>query len=350
MLIGLGIRDIVLIDGLDLSFGPGLTVLTGETGTGKSIILDCLGLAAGARGEAALLRRGAVQGAATAIFAPAPGHPAWAYLDDKGLSPAPDEDLVLRRTLAADGRTRAFVNDQQAGVGVLRDLGALLIEIHGQHDAVGLLDSRTHRALLDGFSGRGQDLSSCQEAWNRWRVARERADSLEAGRARATLEAEDLGLRLAELDRLAPREGEEDALARERAVLGAAEQALAEISIARDHLGGTSVASHLAHALRAVERARERILQAGGGPEAAAVKRLAAAAETVDRALIEATEAASALDAAAEAFEVEPDRLEKAEERLFALRAFARKLNVPVNDLPRERAALAARLLAMEDA
>ncbi len=350
MLIGLGIRDIVLIDSLDLSFGPGLTVLTGETGTGKSIILDSLGLAAGARGEAGLLRRGAAQGAATAIFAPAPDHPVWAYLEDKGLSYARDEDLVLRRTLTADGRTRAFVNDQATGVGVLRDLGALLIEIHGQHDAVGLLDSRTHRHLLDAFGGRERELALCHEAWSLWRAARERADSLQAGQARAASETEELCLRLAELDRLAPREGEEEALAEERAVLGAAGQALADISAARNHLGEANVASHLAHALRALERARERILQAGGGPATVAVTRLAAAAGALDRALIEATEVASALDAAAEAFDVEPDRLEKAEERLFALRAVARRFGVPVNDLPRARAGMAARLLAMEDA
>ncbi|MDZ4054222.1 MAG: AAA family ATPase, partial [Phenylobacterium sp.] len=141
MLIGLWIRDVVLIEALDLPIGPGLTALTGETGAGKSIILDALGLATGARAEAALVRQGASLAQATALFAPAPDHPAWALLDEKGLAYDPSEDLVLRRTVNADGRSRAFVNDQATSVGVLRELGALLMEVHGQHETVGLLDT-----------------------------------------------------------------------------------------------------------------------------------------------------------------------------------------------------------------
>ena len=141
MLIGLAIRDIVLIETLDLAIGPGLTALTGETGAGKSILLDALGLAVGARGEAGLVRRGAAQGQATALFALPDDHAVWAYLDDKGLSYDRHEDLVLRRSVNADGRSRAFVNDQATSVGVLRDLGALLVEVHGQHETVGLLDA-----------------------------------------------------------------------------------------------------------------------------------------------------------------------------------------------------------------
>src|SRR3954470_11306091 len=163
MLIGLGIRDVVLIEALDLSIGPGLTVLTGETGAGKSIILDALGLAVGARAEAGLVRRGAAQAAASAVFAPSPTHPVWDLLDDKGLSYARDEDLVLRRTLAADGRSRAFVNDQATSVATLRDLGALLLEVHGQHQTVGLLDAATHRPLLDGFGRLNSELAAVAE-------------------------------------------------------------------------------------------------------------------------------------------------------------------------------------------
>jgi DNA repair protein RecN (Recombination protein N) len=148
MLIGLAIRDVVLIESLDLSPGAGLTALTGETGAGKSIILDALGLATGARAEVGLVRRGAAQAGVTAIFAPSPDAAVWAYLDEKGLTYARDEDLVLRRTVSADGRSRAFVNDQAVGVGVLRDLGALLVEVHGQHETVGLLDPRPHVGLL----------------------------------------------------------------------------------------------------------------------------------------------------------------------------------------------------------
>ena len=151
MLIGLGVRDVVLIERLDLAFGPGLTALTGETGAGKSIILDALGLATGRRADAGLVRAGADQASATAIFAPGVGHAAWAVLEERGLDYTPDEDLVLRRTLAADGRSRAFVNDQPATVALLRELGALLLEVHGQHETVGLLDGATHRPLLDAF-------------------------------------------------------------------------------------------------------------------------------------------------------------------------------------------------------
>src|ERR1700742_2366883 len=171
MLIGLAIRDVVLIESLDLAIGPGLTALTGETGAGKSIILDALGLATGARADAGLVRRGAAQAQATAIFALAADHPAWAYLEDKGLGGAPDEDLVLRRQVSADGRSRAFVNDQATSVGVLRDLGGMLLEVHGQHETVGLLDPRTHRPLLDAFGECGPALKAVGGAWTALREA-----------------------------------------------------------------------------------------------------------------------------------------------------------------------------------
>src|SRR5436190_21198213 len=234
MLIGLWIRDVVLIEALDLSIGPGLTVLTGETGAGKSIILDALGLAVGARADAGLVRRGAAQAAASAVFAPATDHPVWDLLEEKGLCYARDEDLVLRRTLTADGRSRAFVNDQATGVGVLKEVGEALLEVHGQHETVGLLDARTHRPPLDAFGGPEDRLAALGELWRGWRAARERVETLRADVARAAAETEELTLRLAELDRLDPREGEETQLAEERAILGAAEKALADISSARE--------------------------------------------------------------------------------------------------------------------
>jgi len=347
MLIGLGIRDVVLIEALDLSIGPGLTALTGETGAGKSIILDALGLAVGARADAGLVRRGTSQAVATAIFALAPDHAVWAYLDEKGLSYARDEDLVLRRALGADGRSRAFVNDQATSVGVLKDLGGLLLEVHGQHETVGLLDPRTHRPLLDAF---GQlDTGSVASAWSAWRAARERAETLRDAAGRSAAEIEEITLRLSELDRLAPREGEEAALAEERALLGAAEKALADIATARDALGGERTTSALAQAFRALQRAKDRAVQAGVGEDGAALMKLTAACEAVDRALVEAQEASAAIDAAADSFDVQPDRLEKAEERLFALRAMARKLGVQVDALPAARADFAARLQAVEN-
>src|ERR1700749_3435883 len=172
MLIGLWIRDVVLIEALDLSIGPGLTALTGETGAGKSIILDALGLAVGARADAGLVRMGAAQAMASAVFAPSPDHPVWDLLEDKGLAYARDEDLVLRRTLAADGRSRAFVNDQATGVGVLKEIGERLLEVHGQHETVGLLDARSHRPLLDDFGGLAARTAEVGRLWKAWRETR----------------------------------------------------------------------------------------------------------------------------------------------------------------------------------
>jgi DNA repair protein RecN (Recombination protein N) len=347
MLIGLGIRDVVLIEALDLAFGPGLTALTGETGAGKSIILDALGLAVGVRADAGLVRRGSSQASATAAFAPSPDHAVWAYLDEKGLPYARDEDLVLRRTLGADGRSRAFVNDQATSVGVLKDLGGLLLEVHGQHETVGLLDARTHRPMLDAFGGLAG--GPVAQTWSAWRAARERAQAVRDAAGRDAAEIEEITLRLAELERLNPQAGEELALAEERALLGSAEKALAEVSAAREAMGGDTLSNRLTKAFRALERAREKAVNAGVPLDAPATRLLEAAAESVDRALTEAQEALAAIDAAANAFDFQPDQLEKAEERLFALRAMARKLGSLVDDLPQRRAEFAFRLRAVEN-
>jgi DNA repair protein RecN (Recombination protein N) len=350
MLIGLAIRDVVLIESLDLSFGAGLTALTGETGAGKSIVLDALGLAAGARADASLVRRGSSLAVATAIFAPARDDSVWAYLEEKGLDFARDEDLVLRRTVGVDGRSRAYVNDQPTGVGVLRDLGALLMEVHGQHQTVGLLDPRTHQPLLDRFGGCEAALQACGAAWSAWRAAREDSRVLRAEHDRLAAEFEDLTARLAELDRLSPGEGEARRLADERALLGGAEKTLGDIGQARDHFDADALVSRLGQAFRAVDRARQRALSAGADEAGPVVRLMTLATEAVDRVLIEAAEAAAALDAAAAAFEFEPERLEQVEERLFALRAVGRKLGVEADDLPLARADIARRLLAMETA
>jgi DNA repair protein RecN (Recombination protein N) len=350
MLIGLGIRDVVLIETLDLSIGPGLTALTGETGAGKSIILDSLGLATGARADAGLVRRGRPQAVATAVFAAPPVHAVWAYLDDKGVAFERDEDLVLRRQLSADGRSRAFVNDQAVSVAVLREIGEMLIEVHGQHETVGLLDSRTHRPLLDLYGRCGSLAGATATAWTGWRQARDAAETLRRDAAQALAEREELGLRLAELDRLDPKAGEEAVLAEERALLGAAEKTLSDIAAAKESFGADGLGGKLAQAFRALERARERAVSAGAASDSAAVKLIVAAAESVDRALVEAEEAAAAIDAAAEAFDFEPDKLEKTEERLFALRGAARKLHVPVEQLPAERERIARALQGVEDA
>jgi DNA repair protein RecN (Recombination protein N) len=349
MLIGLAIRDVVLVDSLDLAVGPGLTVLTGETGAGKSIILDALGLALGARGEAGLVRRGADRAVATAVFALPTTHAAWVLLEDKGLDFDRGEDLVLRRQVGLDGRSRAFVNDQAVGVGVLKELGQMLVEVHGQHETVGLLDARAHRGLLDVFAQADADLAACRAAWKTLREARNEADALRERSARAKADADHLTDRLAELDRLNPVVGEETELAGLRALLGAAEKALSEIASAREALGGDGLSQRLAQAYRALERARERALFAGAGEDNPVTQRLKAAADAVDRTLTEGQEALAAVDAAAEAFDFEPGRLDKAEERLFALRAAARKFGLAVDDLPAERLRAAEALRLIED-
>jgi DNA repair protein RecN (Recombination protein N) len=350
MLIGLTIRDVVLIEALDLAMGEGMTALTGETGAGKSIVLDALGLATGARAEAGLVRRGATQASAAAVFAPGPDHPVWVYLEEKGLPADPSEDLVLRRQLSADGRSRAFVNDQAAGVAVLREIGAMLLEVHGQHETVGLLDPKTHRALLDSFGDCGKALDATAAAWSGLRIARAQVEALADRAARSAAETEDLTARLAELDRLDPREGEEAALAEERALLSAGEKTIADVAAARDALGGDTQTQRLSQALRAMEKARERAIQAGASPDTGAVRRLAEAAAAIERALVETHEAVSAVDAAFDAFDFEPDRLEKAEERLFALRGVARKLGATADELPGLRVKFAQALRGVETA
>ena len=365
MLIGLDVRNVVLIEALDLPVGAGLTALTGETGAGKSIVLDALGLATGARAEVGLVRRGAAQASASAAFSLPAGHPAFALLDARGLEADPSEDLVLRRQVSADGRSRAFVNDQATGVGVLRELGALLIEVHGQHDAVGLLDARTHRALLDGYGDCAVAAPVCRNAWRVWRDALALAQAMHARAAKDAAEAQELTARLAELDRLEPHEGEEDGLAARRTLLGASEKVMADIAAAKDALATGQVVARLSQAARSLERARERVgasLPTGrdagdaasadgdGTAASAPLARLTQAAAAIERALIEADEAQAAVDAAAETFLFDPAELERTEERLFALRAAARRLGVGADALPAARLRFAQALLELETA
>ena len=349
MLTGLSIRDLVLVEALDLEFGPGLTVLTGETGAGKSIILDALGLATGGRADGGLVRAGANAASATAIFAAPGDHPLWETLNEAGIEADPGEDLILRRQQGADGRSRAFVNDQAVSVAVLRSLGEQLIEVHGQHETVGLLDPRTHQDLLDDWAGLAGRVMVVREAWETRAAAAAELARLKLAAARAAEDAELLAEQLAELDQLDPREGEETALAEERALLGAAEKALADLDAAREALGADTLSQKLASAFRAVERARQRAAQAGATEGNPLIQRLGQAEEAIDRTLSEAQEAIEALDAAAQAFDFEPGRLEKAEERLFALRGLARKLGVAVENLPAERARIAGQLNLIED-
>ena len=349
MLTALSIRDIVLVDSLDLEVEGGLTVLTGETGAGKSIILDALGLALGARGDAGLVRAGARQGSATAVFSAPADETLLQSLADKGIEVAAGEDLILRRVVSADGRSRAFINDQPAGVTALREIGAKLVEVHGQHETVGLLDWRTHRGLLDAYGGLSPQLLAVARAAATLKAAEARLAELKAQAADAASRAEEIALNLAELDALDPRENEETELAGERAILGAAEKALSDLADARIQLGGDKLSQKLGSALRAVEHARQRAGQAGAEGDHPVIVRLSAAVEAIDRTMVEAAEAIAAVDAAADAFDFEPGRLDKAEERLFALRAAARKLHTTVDGLPALRIRLREQLRLIED-
>ena len=349
MLTSLSIRDVVLVDVLDLEVDEGLTVLTGETGAGKSIILDALGLALGGRGEAGLVRSGAKQAVATAVFTAPDDADLIALIKEKGFDVTPGEDLILRRVLSADGRSRAWVNDQPAGVAALREIGARLVEVHGQHETVGLLDWKTHRGLLDAYGGLAPQLGGVAAASERLKAAEAKLEGLRAAAADAAARAEEITLILADLDDLDPREDEETELAGERAVLGAAEKAVADLADARINLGGDKLSQKLSAALRAVEHARQRATQAGVEADHPVLVRLTSAAEAIDRTMVEAAEAIAEVDAAANAFDFEPGRLDKAEERLFALRAAARKLNTTVHALPALRISLREQLRLIED-
>lgn len=349
MLTTLSIRDVVLVDALDLDVQDGLTVLTGETGAGKSIILDALGLALGARGDAGLVRHGAKQAIATAVFSVPDDQVLLELLEEKGFEAKAGEELILRRILSSDGRSKAYINDQPAGVTALREIGSLLVEVHGQHETVGLLDWKTHRASLDSYGGLQPQLSAVAEAARKLKDAEARLADLMAEAKDAAARAEEISNNLADLDALDPKENEETELAGDRAVLGAAEKALADLADARTQLGGDKLSQRLSAALRAVEHARTRAGQAGIEGEHPVIKSLSDAVDAIDRTMVEAMEAIAAVDAAADAFDFEPGQLDKTEERLFALRATARKLNTTVDALPSLRIKLREQLRLIEN-
>src|SRR3984893_11450291 len=337
MLLGLNIRDIVLIDRLDLALRPGLCVLTGETGAGKSILLDALGLALGKRAEAGLVRAGAQQAAVSAEFSVGRNHPAHAILREAGLD-GEGEAIVLRRLLGADGRSRAFVNDEAARVGLLRELGDSLVEIQGQFEQRGLLDPANHRMILDAFTELAVGPNALAQAWHEWREARLREE--EAGRLLAAGREEEDLLRhhLAELDSLTPEPGEEDLLAARRTLLQGAERLAETLTEAIGELDGKAGAqAALARAARRLERARER-----------AQGFLDSALAATERAAAETAEALATLEATARQLELDPRELEKVEERLFALRALARQHQVAIAYRPVLRLQMAARLAGIE--
>ena len=321
MLSRLSIRDIVLIDRLDIEFAGGLAVLTGETGAGKSILLDSFALALGGRGDQGLVRQGAEQGQVTAVFELARNHPANALLSEHGI-PAEDE-LILRRVQFGDGRTRAYINDEPVSVQVLKALGQSLVEIHGQHDDRALVDAATHRRLLDAFGGLEADAARVETLW---RARREASDAAEAHRAeveRAKREGDWLRHAVEELNKLAPEEGEETALADRRTMMMQSEKVAGDLREAHDAVGGSSSpVPALAAAIRRLER------RSGQAPTL-----IEPAVKSLDAALNALEETRAHLEAALRAADYDPAELERIEERLFALRAAGRKYNVAVDDL-----------------
>jgi DNA repair protein RecN (Recombination protein N) len=327
MLTRLSIRDIVLIDRLDIDLAEGLAVLTGETGAGKSILLDAFALALGARGDAALVRQGAEQGQVTASFEVSPGHPARALLAINDIGS--EDELILRRVQFADGRTRAFVNDQPVSVQVLKSLGASLVEIHGQHDERALVDSGTHRTLLDAFGSLEEDADTVARAWTDLKAAREAVEAHRARVEKARREAEWLRHAVEDLARLKPEPGEEAALADRRATMMQAEKVAEDLRDAHEAVAGNhSAMPVLATALRRLER---RASQAPALVEPVA--------RALDSALAALNDVRAQLEAALAQADYDPRDLERIEERLFALRGAGRKYDVAVDEL----SALAAR-------
>jgi DNA repair protein RecN (Recombination protein N) len=339
MLTSLAIRDVVLIERLDLSFGQGLTVLTGETGAGKSILLDSLGLALGQRAESGLVRSGQAQASVAAAFSVTEAHPARAMLTEQGIEA--EDEIVLRRVVTADGRSRAFINDQPVGLQLMRRVGATLVEVQGQHDQVGLADPASHAGLLDAAGALEKLRGAIGEAYRAWREAERALATAREEIAAAQRDEEFLRHAVAELEEIAPVEGEEDELAAERQRLQQGErrgEAIAEAIAAlspRDRRKDNP-----ASALRNASRALERL--------PAPNKEAEPALEALGRALDALAEAETALERLAHEASADPRRLEQVEERLFALRAAARKHLVAVVELPGLLASLKARLAALD--
>jgi DNA repair protein RecN (Recombination protein N) len=330
MLARLSIRDIVLIERLDIEFTRGLAALTGETGAGKSILLDAFALALGGRGDAGLVRHGADQGQVTAVFDVPSGHPAEAILADNGLEDT--GEMILRRVQFADGRTRAFINDQSISVQTLKALGSALVEIHGQHDERALVDASTHRRLLDAFSGLEKEVAALEKLWEARREANKALDDHRAGMERAAREADYLRHASDELKQLAPKDGEETNLAGRRTTMMQGEKIAADLREAQEAVSGDhSPVASLAAAVRRLER------RAANSPAL-----VDPAVKAIDTAINALEEADQHLSAALAAADFDPAELERIEERLFALRAASRKYSTPVDGL----AALAAKYAA----
>jgi len=323
MLARLSIRDIVLIERLDIDFAKGLAVLTGETGAGKSILLDAFALALGGRGDASLVRHGVEQGQVTAVFDLPKKHPAFAILRENGLDDSNSGEMILRRVQLADGRTRGFLNDQPVSIQTLKAIGATLVEIHGQHDERALVDAATHRRLLDAFAGLDDSVGTVEALWEARRTARDALEGHRAGMERAARDADYLRHASEELMKLAPEAGEETQLASRRTLMMQGEKISEDL---RDALGAVAGPQSPVTSLAAAVRRLERRV-------ASAPKLVEDAVKAMDAALNSLAEAEQNLNAAIHAADYDPAELERIEERLFALRAASRKYSTPVDDL-----------------
>lgn len=336
MLESLAIRDIVLIERLEIVFDRGLNVLTGETGAGKSILLDALGFALGFRDAKGLVREGAAEGQVSATLAPGSDHPVSAILDAAGL-PWEDDGLFLRRIASADGPSRAFVNDQRVSGQTLRTIGEALVEVHGQHDDRGLLSPRGHRALLDQFAGAEAELTATRDAWRAAREAREALEKAETRIADAARDRDYLEHAAKELRTLDPQPGEDEALDARRRLMQGAERVREDIVRAAALLGPEGADGAAADALRRLDDAA---LSMDG--------RLDAPIEALSRAIDALAEAASGVESALDELRFDPSDLEETEERLFAIRALARKHQCGPDDLPALAQEFEAKLAAIE--
>ncbi len=316
MLRGLSIRDMLLIDRLELEFQPGLNVLTGETGAGKSILLDSLGFVLGWRGRADLVREGADQGEVVADFDLAPDHPVHDILADAGLQDA-DGGLILRRTNGRDGRKQAFVNDRRCSGETLRRISETLVELHGQHDDRGLLNPRGHRALLDAYGGLGDKLSKTGKAWRGLRDARAALASRQAHLDEISKDHDYLTHAVAELDELSAQSGEDSKLDAARRLMQSAERIRKDIQSAAQALGLDGAEGMLGDAARWLGTVEE---QAAG--------HLTAPLAALARAVEELAIAQQGVETCLQALDFNPHELEATEERLFAIRGMARKHNV----------------------
>ncbi len=340
MLASMSIRDVVLIDRLDLTFHDGLCVLTGETGAGKSILLDALGLALGCRADSRLLRPGAERAVVSAVFEVPAEHDVLAVLAEQGLA-AEDGELVLRRHLGADGRSRAFVNDQPVSAALLRDLGDGLVEVQGQFEQRGLLDGATHRGLLDAYAGSTDLAVGVADSWHAWRKAVEARAEAERDLEQSRRDEAFLRHAVGELDSLQPRLGEIEALAEQRSFLQHSEKLIEAMTEAIAALSGSDDRSGAEAALGSARRALERVADKAGG-------RLEPALAALERAAAETEEALAQTHSLSADMELDPGRLEQIEERYFTLKDLARKHDTEVDDLPDLRDRLAARLAAID--